>query len=37
LVKAAEQGEVIIIERDGEPVAELRPTNKKEMSEEERR
>jgi antitoxin (DNA-binding transcriptional repressor) of toxin-antitoxin stability system len=38
LVKAAEQGEVIIIERDGGPVAELRPTKeKKEMSEEERR
>lgn len=36
LVNAAEQGELIIIERDGEPVAELRPTTeKKEMSDEE--
>jgi prevent-host-death family protein len=37
LVKAASEGEVIIIERRGEPVAELRPVSKKEMSEEERR
>jgi prevent-host-death family protein len=35
LVKAASEGEVIIIERRGEPVAELRPVSKKRMSEEE--
>jgi len=35
LVKAASEGEVIIIERRGEPVAELRPVSRKPMSEEE--
>jgi len=37
LVNAAQGGEIIIIERDGEAVAELRPTpkKKKEMSDEE--
>jgi prevent-host-death family protein len=35
LVKAASEGEVIIIERRGEPVAELRPISKKVMSEKE--
>jgi prevent-host-death family protein len=35
LVRAASEGEVIVIERRGEPVAELRPVSKKAMSEEE--
>ncbi|HEY7391371.1 MAG TPA: type II toxin-antitoxin system prevent-host-death family antitoxin [Bryobacteraceae bacterium] len=37
LVKAASEGEVIIIERRGEPVAELRPVSHKGMTEERRK
>jgi prevent-host-death family protein len=37
LVKAASEGEVIVIERRGEPVAELRPISKKGMTEERRK
>lgn len=37
LVKAASEGAVIIIERRGEPVAELRPVSNKGMTEERRK
>ena len=37
LVKAASEGAVIIIERRGEPVAELRPISNKGMTEERRK
>jgi len=39
LVKAAAEGDIVIIEREGEPVAELGPPTKplKQLTEEERR